>query len=180
MEWIIYALSVFIILCLLLIWYVNTYNRYQQYIIRINEAETSIDSNLRKRFDLLNKSISIIKANADIKGEILEDIVKLRSRKLSNFELDRSLYDSINEFDRYREEYPNLRESENFIKIEIGLNDSEAVLDAAKMYYNDIITDYNKLIRTFPSNMVGKLARYKEKPYFDGKNFNAEDKEIKI
>lgn len=172
MDIIMYGLLVTIVVCILLIWYINTYNRYQSYIIRINEAEASIDSTLRKRFDLLNKSISIIKANADVKEEILEIIIKLRSRKLTNFELDRLLYEAINEFNHYRETYEELKNSESFLKIDIGLNESEAEIVASRKYYNDIITDYNKLVRSFPSNFVAQMCKYKNKLYFDGKNMN--------
>lgn len=174
MEYIImYGLVIFIVVCVLLIWYISTYNYFQNYIIRINEAEAFIDTTLRKRFDLLNKSIGIIKANIkDKKEEVLEIIVKLRSRKLSNFELDRQLYDAINEFNQYKESCEGLKNSETFLKIELGLFESESEIVAARKYYNDIITDYNKLVRRFPSNVVAKISGYKDKPYFDGKNMN--------
>lgn len=174
MNLFIYGTSVFIVICLLLIWYINVYNKYQSYIIRINECEANIDSTLRKRFDLLNKSIGIIKANTQIDGEVLEMIVKLRSRKLTNFELDRQLYEAINEFNKYKEEYKQLKKCEAFMKIELALNESEAEITAFRKYYNDIITDYNKIIKIFPSNIVGKLCKFKEKTYFDGKNMNDE------
>jgi hypothetical protein len=90
---------------ILLIVFITTYNKFQGYIIRINEAENFIDTTLRKRFDLLNKSINIIKTHSK-KKEVLESVVKLKSKKLSNFELDRQLYESINEFNKYKEEYP--------------------------------------------------------------------------
>lgn len=173
MNTIIISLSILIVICLLLIWYINIYNNYQTYIIRCNEAEAFIDTTLRKRFDLLNKSIGIIKANLpNKKEEVLEVIVKLRSRKLSNFELDRQLYDAINEFHKYKEICEPLRNSEAFLKIELGLFESESEIVAARKYYNDIITDYNQLIRRFPSNIVAKLSGYPLKPYFDGKDMN--------
>lgn len=167
----IYSLLVCIALCLILIWYINIYNRYQNYIIRINEAEANIDSTLRKRFDLLNKSIGIIKANIK-KENALDIIVKLRSKKLTNFELDRKLYDAINEFNKYKEDFPDLKTNEGFMKIELGINETEAEVVASRKYYNDIITDYNKLVRTFPSNVVAKISKYKTRPYFDGKNMD--------
>ncbi|MBE6144936.1 MAG: LemA family protein [Firmicutes bacterium] len=167
----IYSLLVCIALCLILIWYINIYNRYQNYIIRINEAEANIDSTLRKRFDLLNKSIGIIKANIK-KENALDIIVKLRSKKLTNFELDRKLYDAINEFNKYKEDFPDLKTNEGFMKIELGINETEAEVVASRKYYNDIITDYNKLVRTFPSNVVAKISKYKPRPYFDGKNMD--------
>lgn len=167
-------LLIIIAVCLIAIWYINIYNKYQTYIIRINEAEAFIDTTLRKRFDLLNKSISIIKANTKIKGDILENIVKLRSRKLTNFELDRQIYDGINEFNGYLESNEELKNNETLIKINIGLNETEADIIAARKYYNDIITDYNKVVRTFPSNIVGKMSKYKKRPYFDGKDMDDE------
>ncbi|MEI3529601.1 MAG: LemA family protein [Bacilli bacterium] len=172
MNYFIIFLFIVIVLGILLIWFISIYNKFQTYIIRINEAEVNIDSTLRKRFDLLNKSINIIKANTKEKSDVLEIIVKLRSRKLTNFELDRQLYEAINEFNHYKETYKDLKTCESFVKIDLGLMESESEIVAFRKYYNDIITDYNKLMRTFPSNVVGKLAGYKLKTYFDGKDMN--------
>ena len=119
-------LSSIIIVGLILILLVATYNHFQDYIIRINEADVNIDSVLRKRFDLLNKSIGIIKSNINTEDEILDIIVKLRSKKLNNFELDRSLYDAINEFHTIKEKYPELQNCKELIKIEINLMESES------------------------------------------------------
>lgn len=175
MNMFMYLLVILIALCLIIIEFIIVYNRYQSFIIRINEAESHIDSVLRKRFDLLNKSIGIIKTNKDVKGNVLSIIEDLRSRKLSNFELDRSLYDAINEFHTYKEKHESLRQSEEFTKIDLGIQESEAEIIALRKYYNDIITEYNKLIRVFPSNIVGKICRYKLKTYFDGKDMTDED-----
>ena len=166
------TLIIIIFICLILVWYVNTYNKFQGFIIRINEVEANIDTTLRKRFDLLNKSINIIKGNIKTEEDVLGLIVKLRSRKLSNFDLDRQLYDAINEFNYYKENYPELNESDALLKIDISLNESEHEITALRKYYNDIITDYNKLVRKFPSNLVAIISKYKEKTYYDGKNMN--------
>lgn len=167
---VIVSLSIFIVIGMLAIWFVSCYNVFQTYIIRINESENFIDTTLRKRFDLLNKSISIIKSNVKEEKNILKRIVDLKSKKLSNFELDRELYEGINEFNRFKEQYSNLSDNENFLKIELGLTESESEIVAARKYYNDIITDYNKKIKTFPSNIVAKLCGYKVKTYYDGKD----------
>ena len=161
-------------ICLILIWYINIYNRFQTFIIRLNEAETNIDSVLRKRFDLLNKSIGIIKSVTE-KDDVLPTITKLKSKKLSNFELDRFLYEAINEYTVYKEDYKELMKNDSFVKIDISLNESEAEIVALRKYYNDIITDYNEVARTFPSNIVRKISRYKIRPYFDGKNMEDDD-----
>jgi len=168
------ALVICIIICLILIFYVHIYNIFQNHIIRINEAEAFIDTTLRKRYDLLNKSVSIIKANTKSKEEVLGTISKLKSQKLSNFDLDRKLYEVINEFNQYKETIPELKNNEDFLKIELGLFESESEIVAARKYYNDIITDYNKLVRTLPSMIIAKLSNYELKNYFDGKDMNDE------
>ena len=170
MDTIVVILSVIIVVCLILILLIATYNRFQDYIIRINEAEVNIDSVLRKRFDLLNKSVGIIKANVNTDEPILEIIEKIRSKKLINFDLDRNLYEAINEFHTLKEKYPKLQENKEFIKIEINLIESEAEIVGLRKYYNDIITDYNKLVRNCPSNLVALFKGYRTKAYFDGNN----------
>ena len=62
MSTVIVILSLIIVVCLILILLVATYNHFQDYIIRINEADVNIDAVLRKRFDLLKKATSIIKS----------------------------------------------------------------------------------------------------------------------
>lgn len=170
---IMYSLIILIVVCIILIWIIGTYNKFQAYIIRINECEANIDTVLRKRFDLLNKSIGLIKANTD-EENVLDIIGKLRSKKLSNFDLDRKLYDAINEYSLYKEKYDSLKNNNEFLKIDIELNESEAEIVALRRYYNDIITDYNKIAKSFPSIIIGCLFRYKKKPYFDGKNMDDE------
>lgn len=174
-------LSVIIAICMILIFIISTYNRFQDYIIRINEADVNIDAVLRKRFDLLNKSINIIKANIDNKEEeILQTIVKLRSKKLTNFDLDRNLYDCINEFQALKEKYPKLHNCDEYLKIEINLLESESEIVGLRKYYNDIITDYNKMVKSCPSNFVALLKKYKPKDYFDGTNLDKEKDTIRL
>jgi len=175
------SLASFFIIFIIGLLIANTYNNFQNYVIRINEAEANIDSTLRTRFDLLNKSIDIIKANTKIDGDIMTIIVKLRSRKLSNFDLDRQLYEGIKEFNKHKEEHPELKKSEVFTRIDISLSESEAEIVAFRKYYNDIITDYNKLVKRFPSNIIALFFKFKPKLYFDGKDMSDEDnKDFKL
>lgn len=180
MNIVIVTLSIVIVVGLILILLIATYNHFQDYIIRINEADVNIDAVLRKRFDLLNKSVGIIKSNIETEEILLEKIANLRSKKLSNFELDRNLYDVINEFHIIREKYPELQTNEEFIKIDINLMESESEIVGLRKYYNDIITDYNKLVKSCPSNIIAIIKNYKAKDYFDGNNVDNEKGAIRL
>ena len=173
-------LLIFVIICFILIWFSITYNKFQTYIIRINEAEANIDSVLRKRYDLLSKISKVIEENTK-DNDVLKQIKDMKSSNLSNFEVDRIVMDGINEFSIYKEKYPKLKDNELFIKTDIELINSESEIISLKKYYNDIITEYNRYGRIFPSIIVALVLRYKQRTYFDGKDMNDDNiKDFKL
>ncbi|MGI6324906.1 MAG: LemA family protein [Bacilli bacterium] len=160
-----YILIAIIIIAMILIFYAYVYNNFQHLIIRLNEAEVNINSALNKKFDLLNRSINVVKGNLKIEREILENIVKLRSRKIDDFELDKELEIAEEEFISIKNEFAELDKVDNFKKIGALLIETKEQLIAAKLYYNDCAIKYNKLIRYFPSNILAFIFKYKEKPF---------------
>lgn len=172
---ILFLLLLIIIICLIVATYAYLYNKFQDVIIRINEVEATIDTNLRNKYDLLNKSISIIKGNIKIEDEIFEEIVKLRSRKISNFDLDRKLILAFNEFNSIKSQNKELNKSEELNKIEKDIEDIDNKLTTFREYYNENITKYNRLVKTFPTNIIALANKYEEKLFFDRKDMNDED-----
>ena len=95
-------LGMIIVMCIIIGIYTVLYNKLQDYVIRINEVESIIDNNLREKYDNINKCVSLIRSNEKINEEIdkkmFEEIVKLRNRKISNFDLDRKLTEATTSF----------------------------------------------------------------------------------
>lgn len=162
---------------LLLILYVHLYNKINESIIRIDEAESRIDNNLRDKYDLLNRSISLIRNKIDLNSDSFKEIIKLRSRKISNFDLDRVLVKSYNEFLSTYEANPILRESDEIFKVSRQLEIINEELLTLRNYYNANITNYNKMIKKFPTNIVANIKKYKERPFYDLKDMTDEDYE---
>ena len=167
-------------ICILVAIYISTYNKIQDYIIKINEVEAIIDTNLRDKYDNINKSVSIIKANDKISKKIdknmFEEVVRLRNIKISNFDLDRKLIEAYNEFAVLKEKYKNeLAESEEIKSISKKLENIDENLEVNREYYNKNIAEYNKLIKMFPTNIIAKLNKYEEKLFFDKKDMSDED-----
>lgn len=167
--------GIIVILCLLAIFYASFYNKFQDYIIRINEVESIIDTNLRTKYDLLNRVIPLIKGNINSDKEIFEEIIKLRSRKISNFELYRVLVRGTIELSSMKNEYPDIQKSSEIKKISKQIDDIDLELENQIDYYNDNISIYNGLLKKFPSNIVSLICKYKEKLYFDRKDMNDDD-----
>ena len=82
MEGLMICIFVIILLvCIIAIFSATVYNKFQEYIIKINEVESMIDNYLRNKYDLINRCIPIVKSNIDSDKEVFGEIVKLRSRK---------------------------------------------------------------------------------------------------
>ena len=164
-----------IIICILGAFYTIIYNKLIDLVIKTNETEAMIDTNLRNKYDLINRSISLIKGNIEINSQIFDEIIKLRSRKISNFDLDRKLISAKNEFLTIKEKYPELNNSEEVKKITTDLIELDEKLENLRTYYNENITEYNKVIKSFPTNIIAFINKYQEKLFYDRKDMSDED-----
>ena len=154
--------------------YLTTYNKYQDYIIRINEVESKIDDYLRDKFDTILKLNNNIKEKIKTKKELVDDISNIKDKDISSFDLDRKLIEALNKINFVKDNYDELDKDEEVIKLLYNIEDIDESLRACRKYYNETITEYNKLIKKIPYNIVGKILKYSEKTYFDGKNMNDE------
>ena len=127
-------------------------NKYQFCFIKIDEAEEDIDVYLEKKKELLEKTIPII--NKELKKkDFLEEIPYALEKGFNHFELHNFLKNSYNELFKTIDDNEKLLKSETLIKIIDELND-------------DTVVDYNKLVTSFPSNLVAFVARYKKKDFY--------------
>ena len=95
--------------------------------------------------------------------------------------MDRKLIEAMNKVNFVKEKYDELDRDEDVIKFMYNIEDFDESLRACKKYYNETISEYNKLIRKFPYNLIGKILKYDEKTFFDGKNMNDNDiKDFKL
>lgn len=172
-------LGFIIVMCIIIGTYINYYNKLQDYIIRINEVEAMLDNNLREKFDHINRCVSLIKSNDKIDEEIdkkmFEEIVKLRTRKISNFDLDRKLVEANNNFITLKEKYKELKENKEIVNISKKLDEIDESITVNREYYNKNIAEYNKLVVVFPTNIVARICKYKEKLYYDKKDMSDDD-----
>lgn len=172
MNEITFIILIIIIVCILALIYAIYYNNFQKYLIKINEVESKIDITLRQRFDLLDKAAEFLKEH--IKEEVMTDLSSLKDMDISNFDLERKLIAITKEFYSIKISHRNLVKLDSFINIDFTLKENEAELEGYTSYYNDCISKFNKLVRMFPSNIVAKTSKFKEKTFFDGKDMTDE------
>ena len=148
------------------------YNKFQDFIIRINEVDGKIDETLRTKYDDIMKLNNIVKEKIKTDKELVDDLSNLKNADKSSFEIHRILIESFNKIDFVKKQYKELNNSEEVNKIFYEISDIDESLSAYVKYYNDNISSYNKFIRKFPYNIIGIILKYKEKTFFDGKDLN--------
>ena len=171
--------GIIVVICIIVGIYINYYNKLQDYVIRINEVEILLDNNLREKFDNINKCVSIIKNNdstlEELDKNMFEEIVKLRTRKISNFDLDRKLIEANNNFISLKEKYKELKSNKEIINITKKIEELDENIVVNRDYYNKNIAEYNKLVAIFPTNIVARICKYEAKLYYDKKDMNDDD-----
>ena len=147
---------------------INFYNKFQLLLIKIHESLNNIDILFEKKYNLLERSVNIIKESdkkyKDI--DILNNLVKKKSQKIDRFELNHELTVALREYYSLLDLDKKLTENSALKNINEDLTDIDNDLNAAKKYYNDNIVLYNNLISSIPSNLVAIIFKYKKKDFF--------------
>lgn len=161
-------LILLIIIGLLAIFYVITYNTLVTFKLKIEKAEGIIDEALRQKYDTIAKMNVMIK-KVVTKKDYLKEYIELKEKRVSNYEIDRKLTEAENIILEVKGDYEelNTKEFNDCLKEINHINES---LISGKTYYNKNTNELNKVIRKFPTNVIAKIHRYKIKPFFDGKN----------
>lgn len=132
------------------------------------QSESSVDVYLQQRFDLIPNLVEVTKGYISHESEILENVTKLRAEynMNKNVEAITGLTNQYNSIMAVIEEYPDLKASEQFLKLQRTLVKVESQLQAARRIYNNDVTKYNTRISIFPINLVAKLFKFKEMKLF--------------
>lgn len=153
------------ILALILLIFAIYYNKFQFAIIKINEAEENADIYLNKKFDFLKRCSPIIRKELR-KKKILEEVEQISVEDLNHFKLNESLNKAYGDLFKVIDDHEKLLKSENLLGILNELNDNEEDLMASIKFYNDTVVEFNRLISSFPSNIIRLFFRYKRKEFY--------------
>lgn len=163
MFYIIVGCVTFIAFILLVI--VIYYNKFQFSIIKIEEAENNSDIFLNKKYELIKRVAPIIRK--ELKKKTLLSEIDDNMESLNHFELNDKLSKIDNDLFKILDENEKLLKSNKVISIMDEFNDNEDDLVASIRFYNDTVVDFNKLIVSFPSNIIKVIFRYKRKEFYN-------------
>lgn len=171
-----------IVLTIGFIW--SVYNSLATGKVRIKEAFSGIDVQLKRRIDLVPNLIETVKGYAKHERELIENVTKARTSLMQaqtphqKAESDNMLSNALKSIFAVSENYPTLKASENFLELQEELSDIEAKIAYARQFYNTNVRDYNTTLANFPSGQLGQMFGFKEEEFFEATD--AERQPVKV
>jgi LemA protein len=161
------------VLALLVVVFVLGFNR----IVRLrNEASTgwsNIDVQLKRRADLIPNLVETVKAYAAHEREVFRTVTEARSSLLraaapgEAAAANAALTEALGRLFAVAEAYPELKASQNFLRLQDELTDTEDKIAAARRYYNATVMRYNTAIQSFPGLLYAGAAGFRPREFFE-------------
>lgn len=165
-------LGLFVVLPL--IWLAGTFNGLVRLRQHLRESWAGIDTELKRRYDLIPNLVETVKGYAQHEKQVLEQVVAARSKAqastgspTSQSRDENALIGSLNSLLAVSEGYPDLKASRNFLQLQVELANTEDRIQAARRFYNANVRDLNTRIESFPSNLVASLFSFQRGEYFE-------------
>jgi|SRR5579885_1001266 len=162
----------FIIVVILgFIWMV--YNGLVTAKVRVSEALSEIDVQLKRRTDLIPNLVETVKGYAKHEKEVFENVTKARASLMAaastheKAQANNMLSDTLKSLFAVAENYPQLKASQNFLSLQEELSDTENKIAYARQFYNTNVRDYNTKLQTFPSNTIAEMFHFQSAEFFE-------------
>lgn len=162
-----------ILLVLIFGYLVLVYNAFAGLKVKIKEAWSQIDVQLKRRADLIPNLVETVKGYASHEKEVFDNVTKARSAILGATSAteaaaaDNMMTSALKSLFAVAEAYPDLKASNNFVNLQNELSDTESKIAYSRQFYNSVVRDYNTKLVTFPSNLIGSLFGFKEEAFFE-------------
>lgn len=166
--------SIIIILVVVLVaafvWYL--YNSLIVTKMRVSEAFSQIDVQLKRRADLIPNLVETVKGYAKHEKELFEKVTKERTSLVSakgamaKATANNELSQTLKSIFAVAESYPDLKASQNFMELQGELSDTENKIAYSRQFYNSTVLDYNTKLKVFPNVFLAGLLNFKEAEFF--------------
>jgi LemA protein len=170
----------------LVIWIIGLYNSLASLKVKIKEAWSHIDVQLKRRVDLIPNLVETVKAYATHEKEVFENVTRARASLMTaqNPEAassaDNQLTGALKTLFAVAEAYPELKAQEGFVNLQKELSDTEDKVAYSRQFYNSVVTDYNSKLVVFPNNMLAGLFGFTAEAFFEAQPSEREAVKVKF
>lgn len=155
------------------IWFLSIYNSLIGLKLRVENAWSQIDVQLKRRHDLIPNLVETVKGYMAYEKDTLERVIKARSQAIDassikdKVQAENFLTQTLRTLFAVVEKYPELKANQNVLQLQEELTSTENRISFARQYYNDEVQVFNTKIQTVPSNIIANMASFREKEFFE-------------
>lgn len=168
---IILSILAVIVILAIVVWVI--YNSLVTLKVRVEEAWSDIDVQLKRRADLIPNLINTVKGYAAHEKEVLQNVTEARNALVNAGNVkdaanaENQLEGALKSLFAVAESYPDLKANQNFLQLQQELVDTEDKIQAARRFYNSGVRDLNTKIEQFPSNIIAGMFKFEERTFFE-------------
>jgi LemA protein len=162
------------IVVILAIGAVLSYNRFVSQRNAVRSSWANIDTELKRRYDLIPNLVETVKGYASHERETLEAVTNARAAAAAatgspaaQAAAEGPLVGALRQLFAVSERYPDLKANQNFLALQQELANTEDRLQAARRFYNANVQSYNRRVQSFPSSLIAHQFGFKEEEFFE-------------
>jgi len=152
---------------------VGIYNGLIQLKNKVEEGWADIETQLKRRYDLIPNMVETVKGYAKHEKGTLEEVTKARNMAMKattpdeKAEAENVLSGTLKSLFALAENYPDLKANQNFLDLQQTLKEIEEHIQLSRRYYNATVRDFNTKIEVFPDNMVAGMLGFQKRKFFE-------------
>ncbi len=174
-----------VLIALVAFYLVGIYNTFASLKVKIKEAWSQIDIQLKRRVDLIPNLVETVKGYATHEKEVFENVTKARAALMGATnateasQADGMLTGALKSLFAVAEAYPELKAQDGFLQLQRELSDTEDKVAYSRQFYNSVVRDYNSHLVMFPSNVIAGMFGFTQEAFFEVKS-EAEREPVKV
>lgn len=165
-------LGVIVVIALLM---VGLYNGLVQRRLRVDEAWSQIDVQLKRRHDLIPNLVSAVRGYMEFEQETLTRVTQARADAVAagargtaeQAQAENALTGTLRSLFAVMENYPDLKANQNVLSLQEQLTTTENLISFSRQHYNASAREYNTAIATVPAVFIAGMFGFGKRDFFD-------------
>lgn len=181
----IFLIVLAVIVVLVVIYFISAYNGFIKSKNTVDEAFSTMDVYLKKRWALIPNLVETVKGYASHEKETLEGVINLRNNAYGSMSEEEKLdtnakiSQSIPKIMALAENYPDLKANANFRDLSAQLTKIEEDIANSRKFYNAVVKQFNNKVEMFPSNIVASIFKFEKRKMYEIDD-NAQRENVKV
>jgi len=139
----------------------------------VDEAWSTINTQLKRRYDLIPNLVEVLKGYVKHESETFIKVTEARTSAMKAISLpdkskaENALSGTLKSLFALSESYPELKADKNFAHVQQELSDTETKIQASRQFYNSVVMTLNTKIAMFPNNILANMFHMEKASYFE-------------